>query len=85
MSLPDLEKEMKASADFVTEVEIKVCLECGHAYMQPWKLICPRCASAEHTKTLLIVATWKVLPKHLQDGAHTGPGVRVTNIGGNAI
>jgi len=75
---------MKGSADFVTEVEIKVCLNCGRPYT-PHLRACPKCHRIDHTKTLLIVATWKELPKHLQDSAHTGPGVRVTNIGGNAI
>ena len=77
-------REMKGSADFVSQAEIKVCLNCGWLYSTMLKN-CPECHRIDHTKTLLIVATWKVLPKHLQDGAHTGPGVRVTNIGGNAI
>lgn len=76
--------EMRAGADFVTEAEIKVCLNCGRAY-SVHLLACPKCHRITHTKTLLIVATWKVLPKHLQSDGHTGPGVRVTNFGGNAV
>ena len=81
--MDDLEKEMKASADFVTQAEIKVCLNCGSAYSCHLRA-CRKCHRINHTKTLLIVATWKVLPKHLQQDGHTGPGVRVTNFG-NAI
>lgn len=79
----DLEKEMRHSADFFTQAEIKVCLNCGGPYSVARK-ICPDCRQREHTKTLLIVATWKKLPPHLANGS-SGPGVRVTNIGGNAI
>lgn len=81
--MTDLEKEMRASADFVTRVEIKVCLNCSSAYSVGLR-VCRKCHHVDHTKTLLIVATWKTLPPHLADG-RPGPGVRVTNIGGNAI
>lgn len=85
MSLADLEKEMRSSADFVTQREIKICLNCGAPQiLEKAQLSCLDCGSYEHTKTLLIVATWKDLPPHLADG-RAGPGVRVTNIGGNAV
>lgn len=82
--MTDLQKEMRQSADFVTQAEIKVCLDCGRAYSVSLR-VCPKCRRINHTRTLLIVATWKILPKHLQSDGHTGPCVRVTNIGGNAI
>ena len=78
-----LEKEMKSSADFVTQVEIKVCLNCGSAYSVGLRA-CRKCHHIDHIRTLLIVATWKTLPPHLASG-RPGPGVRVTNIGGNAV
>lgn len=79
----DIEKEMRASADFVTQAEIKVCLECGCPYSLD-RRTCPKCARSNHTKTLLVVATWISLPRHLQWDGYKGPVVRVTNIG-NAI
>mgnify|MGYP001570683506 FL=1 len=78
-----LEKEMKATANFVTQAEIKVCLNCGGPYSVKRRR-CPDCRRREHTKTLLIFATWTTLPPHLADG-RPGPGVRVTNFGGNAV
>lgn len=89
-----LEKEMRVSADFVTRREIKVCLGCGWPYSTTFKS-CPQCHELTHTKTLLIVATWKKVPAHLQTGGHrqargtstsnkASPCVRVTNFG-NAI
>ena len=81
--ISDLEKEMRQSADFITEREMKVCLDCGYLYSTEIAR-CNQCGSLDHTKILLNIATWKTLPPHLADG-RPGPGVRVTNIGGNAV
>lgn len=83
MSQVDLEKQMRSSADFVTEAEIKVCLECGCPYSVD-RRTCPKCSRINHTRTLLLVATWKTLPRVYRPAGHDGPAVRVTNVG-NAI